>query len=78
MKEHGTGKHYLNWAISRDDYVCGFANCMAPLHRYGETCPVVEQKIQVHDCSLRKARKFPREMSSLIKRYGGTCTVITG
>jgi len=77
MKEHGAGKHYLNWAISRDDYVCGFANCMAPLHRYGETCPVVEQKIQVHDCSLRKARKFPREMSSLIKRYGA-CTVIAG
>lgn len=29
MKEDEADKHYLNWAISRDDYVCGFANCTA-------------------------------------------------
>lgn len=69
MKEHGAGKHYLNWAISRDDYV---AVLLIAWHRCAMVKRVASSNKKFRR-TIAKSSKFPREMSSLIKRYGGAC-----
>lgn len=67
MKENGGGgegerarKHYLNWAISPDDYVCGFANCNGRCTAMVKRVATSNKKLKLHyDCCSRKSSKFP-------------------